>query len=128
MQTSKSFALFPVQTSRRYETELTALQEERKELSKALNSYQLGKSCKELQATILSELQLVALPAPREILQKFREFFWTVSLKSRCLNSQYHKLFFRSKEIHFEAPLGFCPILSTLLMIKPACNNSWKPL
>lgn len=88
MQTSKSFALFPVQTSRRYETELTALQEERKELSEALNSYQLGKSCKEEQATKLFELQLVALPTPKETLQKFREVFQTVSLKSRCLDSQ----------------------------------------
>lgn len=38
VQTNKSFAVFPVQTSRRYETELTALKEERKALSKALIS------------------------------------------------------------------------------------------
>lgn len=43
MQTNKRFALFPVQTSRRYETELTAFKEERKKLSKALSIYQLEK-------------------------------------------------------------------------------------
>lgn len=72
-QNNKRVALFPKQTSRSYETELTALKEDKNELSTTLNTYQLEKerSIKSWQATTAkkSELQLLALPIFREILQ-----------------------------------------------------------